>query len=48
LPAHVFAEREIDITMKKYNYVRKLSFSCKEDQVDGINFIGIFYCKEIK
>ena len=48
LPANIFSERDIDVTMAKSNYVRKVSLPCKEGRQGNIDFVGILYCKESK
>lgn len=46
LPAYIFSEKNIDLTLAKSGYLRELNFSCTDDTQGNIDFIGILYSKE--
>lgn len=45
LPMHIFSEKNLDLIMAKFDYVRIVSFPSIERQLGEINFIGILYGK---
>jgi putative methyltransferase (TIGR04325 family) len=46
LPAYIFSEKNIDITMAKAHYSQKARFPCNEKLQDDVTFTGILYCRE--